>query len=195
MQPSHEERTFAALTHASILANITGLLGLIATGMIWATQRQRSHYIATHAIQALWYQAGVVLGMLVLLFSWGGCMALALLPMALRPELYNDGSLPGPFWLALSTVLIPLIFGLLTTIYALFGAIQAYRGHAFHYPFMRRMAEREANPIENSALVSPQPDPVQVLPEALPDSDAQQEQSTTPPTDEAAIVQASKSEG
>lgn len=155
MQPSHEERTYAALAHASVIANITGLIGLITAAVIWATQRQRSRYIASHALQALWYQAGVVLGMLVLLFSWGGCITLALLPKALRPELYSDGTLPGPFWLALSTILIAGLFGLLTTIYGLFAALQAYQGRPFHYPFMRRLAEREAaSPIPAPELPS-----------------------------------------
>ena len=167
MQSGHEERTFAALAHASIMANVTGLLGLIATGTIWATQRRRSPYAAAHALQALWYQAGVVLGMLVLLFSWGGCMTLALLPMALRPELYSDGSLPGPFWLALSTILIPCIFGLVTTIYGLFGALQAYRGHPFYYPFMRRMVEREATPTPEADAIASQLEPEPALPESI----------------------------
>jgi uncharacterized Tic20 family protein len=150
----------AALAHASIIANGFSLVGLLAAAMIWATQRGRSAYVRAHALQALAYQGLVVLLGVILTLSWGACLAVTLLPLALRPELYVDGSVPGPFWLALSGVVVPIGFGILATVYSLVGALQAYRGHAFHYPFLARLAHDEAQaPVGSAApeaLAGPQ---------------------------------------
>ena len=75
----------AALAHASIIANGFSLVGLLAAAMIWATQRGRSAYVGAHALQALAYQGLVVLLGVILTLSWGACLAVTLLPLALRP--------------------------------------------------------------------------------------------------------------
>ncbi len=136
--PTNDERTLAALAHASIVLNGAGLIGLVAAAVIWATQRERSAYVRAHALQALIYQAVVLVIVVVLLLSWVLCLSLSLLPMALRPELY-EGSPPGPFWLALSGMLIPALFGLAAAVYALVAAVQTFRGRRFRYPLVGRL--------------------------------------------------------
>jgi len=42
MQPTEDERVLAALAHASIVANVANLAGMIATALIWTMQRERS---------------------------------------------------------------------------------------------------------------------------------------------------------
>src|SRR4051812_32294672 len=91
MQPSEDERVLAALSHASIVANIINLAGMIATSLIWTMHRERSPYVRAHALQALVYQ-GVVLLITLFLGLFGGLfLALSLLPVLLWPNLYRSG--------------------------------------------------------------------------------------------------------
>ncbi|GAB4154358.1 MAG: hypothetical protein Fur005_06190 [Roseiflexaceae bacterium] len=162
MQPTNDERTLAALAHASIVANGFSLIGLIAAAVIWATQREKSAYVRGHALQALAFQGAILVLVLLLALSWGLCVSLSLVPMALRPELYSDGSMPGPFWLAVSGVIAPIFFGVLATLYALIGAVQAYRGRPFYYPLIGRLAVKDLAPPAPAAPplpATPTPDP------------------------------------
>lgn len=130
--PTDEERTMAALAHAGILANGFNLLGLIGASVIWATHRQRSRYVADHALQALVFQGvGLALTLLSVLL-WGGCLLLSLLPAFLRPELYRTAP-PVTFWFALAAGLFIAAFLLFSVVYGLLGAWAAWRGQPFCY--------------------------------------------------------------
>jgi uncharacterized Tic20 family protein len=159
MQPSEDERVLAALSHASIVANVVNLAGMIATALIWTMQRDRSPYVRAHALQALVYQGAVLLVSIVLALSWGVCLALSLLPAALRPDLYR-ASPPDSFWLALAGLVVPIGFGILATVYGLYGAYQVYRGHPFRYPLAGRLARN----ISVSLAERPQPTPLADVP-------------------------------
>jgi uncharacterized Tic20 family protein len=168
MQSSSDERTLAALAHASIVTNGLSLIGLIGAAMIWATQREHSAYVRGHAIQALVFQGMVIVITLILALSWGMCVALSLLPIALRPELYPAGSFPAPFWLALSGMILPVLFGLAASVYGLFGALQAYRGKPFFYPLVGRLAAADLNPPLAPVAPTESPAPVIAIPAAEP---------------------------
>jgi uncharacterized Tic20 family protein len=153
MQPSEDERVLAALSHASIVANIANLAGLIATSLIWSTQRERSPYVRAHALQAMIYQGAVFAISISLLLFWGVCLALSLVPAALRPDLYRS-SPPYSFWLALLSLAVPIGFGITATLYGLYGAYRAYRGRPFHYPLAGRLA-RGLSSQPNAAPIAP----------------------------------------
>ncbi len=136
MQPTEDERVLAALSHASIVANIANLAGMITTALIWTMQRERSRYVRAHALQSLVYQGAVLVISVFLMLSWGLCLVLSLLPVMLRPDLYAISNPPKSFWLALLGLPLPLGFGLLATIYGLYGAYQVYRGRPFRYPLV-----------------------------------------------------------
>jgi uncharacterized Tic20 family protein len=146
MQPDEDERILAALAHASIIANIANLIGMVAALLIWATQRERSPYVRGHALQALAYQALVVLVALVLVMVWGACILLALLPALVRPDLYAEGGPPALLWPALLVGLLPLAVGLLASGIALYGATRVYAGEPFRYPIVGRLAEPRPAP-------------------------------------------------
>ena len=152
MQTSEDERILAALAHASIIANVVNFAGLIATALIWSTQRDRSEYVRQHALQSLLYQGLVVLIAIVLMVFWGVCLGLSLLPVALRPDLYRS-SPPNSFWIALLGLAVPLGFCALATLYGLYGAYRVYRGRPFYYPvtgrFIRRSGSDGATPRAN----------------------------------------------
>ena len=125
--PSEDERTLAALAHASIILNIVSMGGIVAAAVIWATQRRRSAFVAQHAFQALVFQGlGLALTLLGAL-GWGGCMLLGLLPVVVRPDLYRNGP-PAVFWLVLIAGLLLVGFVLAGVLYAAVAAVQAWRG-------------------------------------------------------------------
>lgn len=119
-----DERTWGILAHLSVLVNLaTGFGGPIAALIIYLVYRNRSRFIAYHALQALIFQ----------LIGW-----------------YGGGTLIGIMWaivgvlsaLIIGVVLIPfalvftLICGLLplgTLIYGCYGAYQVSQGKDFRY--------------------------------------------------------------
>lgn len=162
------------MAHASMVANAAGLTGLVLTVILWATQRRRSRFVRAHIVQALVYQAGTLLGVVLLMLLWSGCLLLSLLPAALRPDLYRDGTLPDTFWIALFGLILPIGYGVAATLYALYGAYQVYRGNRFAYPLAGRLVARDLE-ASSSSVPAPapsssdaQPDPP--APAPLPDT-------------------------
>ncbi|GIW00423.1 DUF4870 domain-containing protein [Roseiflexus sp.] len=153
-RPDEDERLTAAMAHASMIANATGLTGLALTVVLWATQRRRSRFVRAHIVQALVYQAGTLLGVVLLMLLWSGCLVLSLLPAALRPDLYRDGTLPDTFWIALFGLIVPIVYGFAATLYALYGAYQVYRGNRFAYPLAGRLVARDLEAASSDAPVS-----------------------------------------
>lgn len=121
---ANEERTWAMLAHLSVLTNlITGFLGPIAALVIYLMFRDRSRYVAYHALQSMIFQ----------LIWWGG-----------------GGVLIGVMWAAVGIlsalivglVLIPIaciftpILGLMpiaALVYGTVGGIQTSQGEDFRY--------------------------------------------------------------
>jgi len=58
-RPTPDERVTAALAHA---ATLLPMMGALASIVIWATQKDRSRYVAFQALQAAVYQIGMVGG-------------------------------------------------------------------------------------------------------------------------------------
>lgn len=160
------------MAHASMIANAAGLTGLTLTVILWATQRQRSRFVRAHIVQALVYQAGTLLGVVLLMLLWSGCLLLSLLPAALRPDLYRDGALPDTFWIALFGLVLPIGYGVVATLYALYGAYQVYRGNRFAYPLAGRLVARdlEASPSGAPTSTTPPPDTAPAPPLPSPGS-------------------------
>ena len=64
---SSDERTWGSLSHASALLNLFGGVGgIIAALAIWLTQREKSAWVAFQALQALVFQATVLVITVVL---------------------------------------------------------------------------------------------------------------------------------
>lgn len=119
MSPS-DERTWAMLSHVSVLLNIvTGLLGTVAALVIYLAFRDRSRYVAYQALQALLFQ----------LFWWlgGGIIVGAAWTVTGVLSIVLVGLLCVPFALILSAVpIVALVYGVL-------AAIQCYQGTDFRY--------------------------------------------------------------
>ena len=169
MQPSEDERVLAALSHASIVANVVNLTGLIATSLIWTMHRERSPYVRAHALQALVYQGAVLLISLFLALFGGLCLALSLLPTLLRPDLYRASPPSYSVWIGVLALLALIGFAVLATLYGLYGAYQVYHGRAFRYLLISRIVRPLLSPQPVAAAPAPaaphvEPAPPQVAP-------------------------------
>ena len=197
MQPSEDERVLAALSHASVVANVVNLAGMIATSLIWTMHRDRSPYVRAHALQALVYQGAVLLIMLFLGLFGGLCLALSLLPVMLRPDLYRGSPPSYSVWIGVLALLALIGFGVLATLYGLFGAYQVYRGRPFRYPLIGRLVGPLLNPLPVAVPlaapfgISPAPVAAQAeprLPEAAPAVVAAPVAASIPAEPSAAVV-------
>ncbi len=141
--PTANERTWAALAHASVL--LTFALGVSTGGLatvvmalvpllIWLTFRDRSRFVAFHAMQATVFQLGVlalwigllVAGLVILIPTW---ILTALLLVILV------GLLLLPLALVL-TIILPIVLAALpfaSLVYGLYGAYEVYAGRTFRY--------------------------------------------------------------
>jgi len=148
-----DEWTIAALAHASILlvlvlgsVGIGLLLGPLVPLIMYLSYRERSRFIAFHALQAFAYQMAGVVGYFVLVavlvsavvIAWvvSGLLTVVLIGFLLMP-------------LALILTLL-MVFGLVIAPFAwigygAYGAYSVYRGERFRYWLIGEWIEREVS--------------------------------------------------
>jgi uncharacterized protein len=144
--PSQDERVMAALAHVSALLP---LMGVVAPIVVWATQKDKSRFVAFQALQAVVYQLSMVLAW----FLGMGCYVLSFFSLfAFIPFAGSETSqtLPPLF---LPTFFIPfvvmglmLIGGLAFVVYGLIAAILVFQGKPFRYILIGRWVERFIQP-------------------------------------------------
>ncbi|QRN83535.1 DUF4870 domain-containing protein [Chloroflexota bacterium] len=117
---SSEERTWAMLAHLSVLLNlVTGFLGGIAAIIIYFVYKDRSRFVAYHAMQSFifqaitWLGAGLVSGILISIGAGFGFLIIPLLCL-----------IPG--FLILLLIPISLIYGVI-------GGVKVTNGEDFRY--------------------------------------------------------------
>lgn len=118
--PAGEERQWAMLAHLSILLNlVTALGGLIAAFLIYLFYRERSRYVAFHALQSLVFQLIAWVGSgLLAACAWG-------ITILLIPFIIGICFIP----LAALLSLLPLA----ALVYGVLGGIACSRGEDFRY--------------------------------------------------------------
>jgi len=119
-----DERTWGTLTHLSTLLNlVTGFGGPIAALIIYIIYKDRSRYVAYHALQAMvfqliwWFGGGVLIG---LMWAIVGALSAILIGIALIP-----------IAACLTPLMLLLPVGAL--IYGIVGAVQTNQGLDFKY--------------------------------------------------------------
>lgn len=134
---SSDERIAAALTHALIVVQTLGLLG---AALIWLLQKDKSPYVARHALQAVAYQfVGLLLWFgafffyMIVLFGGMGVLTM------LRPR--EASGVVFPLFFSLPMCLIFLFWGLLI-LYGLYAAYVALQGREFRYVIIGPLVER-----------------------------------------------------
>ena len=115
-----DERTWAMLSHLSILANlVTGFLGPVAALIIYLIYKDRSRHVAYHAMQSFvfqlvfWVGGGLLAG---LTWAASGILSAILIGILCMPFACLFGFIP----------LVALIYGVI-------GAVQTYQGQDFKY--------------------------------------------------------------
>ncbi len=119
LSPS-EERTWAMLAHLSILLNMfTGFFGIVAAMIIYFMYKDRSRFVAYHAMQSFIFQAITWIGVAMVasvLITVGGALAFLIIPL-----ICLFGGL-----LLLTLVPASLIYGII-------GAVKVNNGEDFRY--------------------------------------------------------------
>lgn len=120
---ANEERTWAMLAHLSVLTNlITGFLGPIAALVIYLMFRDRSRYVAYHALQSMIFQ----------LIWWGGGVLIGVMWAAVG---ILSALIVGIVLIPIACIFTPII-GLMpiaALVYGTVGGIQTLQGEDFRY--------------------------------------------------------------
>jgi uncharacterized Tic20 family protein len=119
-----DERTWGMLSHLSVLLNlITGFAGPIATLIIYLIYKDRSRYVAYHAMQSMvfqliwWYGGGLLIGGM---WAIVGILSAVVIGVVLIP-----------IAIPLTCILALLPMG--AVIYGIVGAVQTSQGQDFKY--------------------------------------------------------------
>jgi len=127
VSPAADERTMAALAHASHLLNaVTGMGGLIAAGAIWLTQKEKFPRAAFHGLQSLVFQG---LLMILVVVEVGVVWVLG---FVFSFATMGIGTIVAVPIMILSMFLAFLLMGA-GIAYSLYGAYQVYEGREFNY--------------------------------------------------------------
>ena len=145
---TQDEHIMAALAHASVILPFWGLIGAL---VIWATQRDKSRFVAFQALQAVTYQLVLVvcglLGFGCYMCSFFGIFLVVPVGIFASENAAASDTIAG--WLAAITGLFPFcimgiftLLGLAYVIYGLYGAVRALQGHDFRYVIIGRRLEQ-----------------------------------------------------
>ena len=133
--PSQNDKIMAALSHVSA---ILPFMGVIAPIIIWATQKDKSEFVAFQALQAVAYQLLMILAW----FVGMGCYMLSFFSTFLTIPFAGSSSDVDPTVSPIFMVgfLIPFIIfggifigGAVFILYGLVGAISTFQGKDFRY--------------------------------------------------------------
>ena len=133
---SEDERTMAALAHASVLLNLfTGMGGILAALIIWLTQREKSPWVGFHAQQSFVFQLIVILLTgLVVGVTW-------VLGFLFSFITVGFGALIAvPFMII--TMFLGITAGTGGLVYQVVAAVQVYQGKDFRYVWLGDWLER-----------------------------------------------------
>lgn len=132
---SQNDKIMAALAHISA---ILPFMGIIAPIVIWATQKDKSEFVAFQALQAIAYQLTMILAW----FVGMGCYMLSFFFTFLAIPFAGNGSEADPnvspimmIGFFIPFVVMGLLFfgGGLFLIYGIFAAIMTFQGKDFRY--------------------------------------------------------------
>jgi uncharacterized Tic20 family protein len=150
---TQDDKIVAALAHA---------LGPLIAIIVWATQKDKSPFVAFQSLQAMVYQltgfVGALLGMACYMCSFLGVFGgmFAFIPLAAIGTAATEGSEAAEgiaaligFLISMVTMIVPFaIFGLLILailaflLYGLWAAISVFQGKDFRYIVIGRWLER-----------------------------------------------------
>ena len=125
-----ENRLLAALAHGSVVAQG---LGILVGVVVYVTQRDKSRYAAFQALQAAVYQLINLIIIMGLWLVWGVFYGLSMIPLIQQANANPDAPPPAIFWVSMISMVIPLFYMLLITLYGLWGGVRTWQGKDFRY--------------------------------------------------------------
>ena len=141
IKPTTEERVMAALSHIMVLMST---LGAVVPPIIWASEKEKSKYVAFQSLQASIYQL-----VTLVLFTLGGYVLGFTIFFMFLATAFTAG-LIGPsaaHLINLSIVLMILLLGLYflvwlaLAVYGVAGAVLTAMGKPFRYLFIGKWVE------------------------------------------------------
>jgi uncharacterized Tic20 family protein len=153
LRVSDDERMWAAVAHAS--AWITVLGGLFTGGLflvisifipliIYFMFRQKSDYVAFHALQAFVLQLVGTVGAFALLIM-GGLVWMVGMVIALLAMVILVGFILAPVWglVGLALMVVVAVMPIAMLLFGTMGAIETYNGRDYRYPYIARWVDRQ----------------------------------------------------
>ena len=147
-----DDWTIAALAHASVLltlllafaGGVGALVGLAVPLIVYLSYRERSSFIAFHALQSLVYQgAGMLLYIVLLAVSAAIVAAAWAISGALSAVIIGFLLMPLALMITIGVAIVLLGAPLLFLGYGLYGAYKVYQGEGFRYKILGEWLERE----------------------------------------------------
>jgi uncharacterized Tic20 family protein len=125
LEPTQDEKTWAALAHASILLALVsgGPLGPIAAFIIWLAKKEESAYIADQAMQSLVYQVAVSV------LNWIMWLGIGVLSVVV---------------IGICCIPLGILISLACLVYGVYGAYECSMGRDFRYFLIGDIVMRSA---------------------------------------------------
>jgi uncharacterized Tic20 family protein len=149
---SHEEMTWAAVAHASILltfllavasGGLVAILGPIVPAIIWYAYRDKSRYVAEQAQQATIFQLAGFVALLVLAIVGAILVAVGWTVSAvLVIVLVGLILLPVMLIVTLLWVVAVVALPIAQLVYGCYAALEAYNGRPFRYWWIADLIDR-----------------------------------------------------
>jgi uncharacterized Tic20 family protein len=136
----------------SLMAAISHFFGFIVALIVWATQKDKSHFVRFQSIQAMVFDLSVnvimilVVGLMMILVF--GLLALGVADLAILGSQSNPTAEPVRTIVALLAgvpllipcILIPVVAVIF--VFRLIATIQTFQGKDYHYPWLGKQVER-----------------------------------------------------
>ena len=135
--PTQNDRIMAALAHLCVILPMTGIIGSI---VIWATQRDKSQFVAFQALQAIVYHLLSILAW----FAGSACYACSFFALVLPFSGWSDSDGLYSF-LSLTPFVVFGLLAIVFIVYILYGIVAAVlvlQGKDFRYIFIGNWLER-----------------------------------------------------
>jgi len=134
------DRIMAALAH---ITAVIPMMGMIAPIIIWATQKDKSEYVAFQSLQAIIYQLSIILAWLLGM----GCYMAAFFGMFILIPLSDSFSNSVPMdifgvFLPFLVMLVMMFGGIAYVIYGVVAAVMTFQGKNFRYVVIGNRLEK-----------------------------------------------------
>lgn len=134
-ESTQDDRLLAALCHIAVLLP---MWGLILSGLIWATQREKSTYVRRQGVQALAWQVTLM----VVFFLGMGCYMLSIFGIIGGTIVANTSEPPTFIFLPFGVFGLIFLMMFLFVIFGIWATIRSAQGRDFVYPLVGGWALR-----------------------------------------------------